>query len=391
MSDTQKQNKPNVPNLRFPEFSGEWIKYILGDLVDFAKDRISSSNLNEENYVSTENMLQNFQGVVKAQSVPSNTNVITYKNGNVLMSNIRPYLKKVWMADRDGGCSSDVFVMQANRHLCDEDFLHYIIANERFITYVMSGVKGVKMPRGDKQQMKGYGLSIPSLKEQQHIARFITLLDNRIAIQNKVIEKYESLIKAITQQAQKKATKCYYLREVLTERKELNSKGFDICSVSVSKGVINQVEYLGRSFAAKETTHYHVVRHGDIVYTKSPTGDFPYGIIKQSYSENPVAVSPLYGVYEPITYEVGVFLHHYFCSSGNALNYLHPLIQKGAKNTINITNQHFLDNQVRIPDSGVLSSTISAITTITFRLQLEEQLLRQLELQKQFALSNMFI
>ena len=177
----------------------------------------------------------------------------------------------------------------------------------------------------------------------------------------------------------------------MTERKELNNKGFDICSVSVSKGVINQVEYLGRSFAAKETANYHVVHYGDIVYTKSPTGDFPYGIIKQSYCKNAVAVSPLYGVYKPITYEVGLFLHHYFCSPGNALNYLHPLIQKGAKNTINITNQHFLDNKVRIPDAKVLLSTISSIIAISSRLKLEAQLLRQLEYQKRFALSNMFI
>lgn len=171
----------------------------------------------------------------------------------------------------------------------------------------------------------------------------------------------------------------------------MNDKGFDICSVSVSKGVINQVEYLGRSFAAKETAHYHVVRHGDIVYTKSPTGAFPYGIIKQSYNEKPVAVSPLYGVYEPITYEIGLFLHQYFCSPSNTLNYLHSLIQKGAKNTINITNQHFLDNQVRIPDAKVLSGIIATIIAISSKLQLEEKLLRQLELQKQHLLSNLFI
>ena len=232
---------------------------------------------------------------------------------------------------------------------------------------------------------------VPDLNEQTKIARLLTLLNNRIVVQNKVIEKYESLIKALTQQAHKRATSSYFLRDVLAERKELNSKGFDICSVSVSKGVINQIEYLGRSFAAKETKHYHVVRHGDVVYTKSPTGDFPYGIIKQNYNENPVAVSPLYGVYEPITYEVGVYLHYYFCSPNNALNYLHPLIQKGAKNTINITNQHFLDNKVRIPDSKVLSKTVSTIITISSRLQLEERLLCQLQLQKQFVLSNMFI
>ena len=142
-----------------------------------------------------------------------------------------------------------------------------------------------------------------------------------------------------------------YLHEILTERKELNEQGYDICSVSVSKGVVNQVEYLGRSFAAKETTHYHVVHKGDIVYTKSPTGEFPYGIIKQSYLDAPVAVSPLYGVYEPIDYLTGVYLHHFFCSPQNAKNYLHKLIQKGAKNTINITNQHFLDNYISIPES----------------------------------------
>ena len=134
-----------------------------------------------------------------------------------------------------------------------------------------------------------------------------------------------------------------------------------------------------------------MVQYGDIVYTKSPTGDFPYGIIKQSYCTNPVAVSPLYGVYEPASFEIGVFLHHLFCSPNNAINYLHPLIQKGAKNTINITNQHFLDNQVRMPDSKLLSHTVSSLKSISSIIRLEEQILHQLELQKQYMLSNMFI
>ena len=73
------------------------------------------------------------------------------------------------------------------------------------------------------------------------------------------------------------------LSKVLQERTEKNINGYTVCSVSVSQGIINQIEYLGRSFAAKETSHYNVVKYGDIVYTKSPTGDFPYGIVKRSY------------------------------------------------------------------------------------------------------------
>ena len=75
------------------------------------------------------------------------------------------------------------------------------------------------------------------------------------------------------------------LRKVLQERNEKNANGYEVCSVSVTQGVVNQIEYLGRSFAAKDTLHYNVVKYGDIVYTKSPTGDFPYGIVKRSYSK----------------------------------------------------------------------------------------------------------
>ena len=193
-----KQDKVlNVPNLRFPQFTEEWTEYKLEDITSFSKDRISSSTLTEENYVSTENMLQDFQGIVRSQGVPTNTNVMAYKKGDVLISNIRPYLKKVWKSDRDGGCSADVFVIRANKTLCNEDFLHYIIANDCFIAYVMSGAKGVKMPRGDKEQMKGYRTAIPSLEEQTKIARLLTAIDERITSQNRIIDKFKSLMQGL--------------------------------------------------------------------------------------------------------------------------------------------------------------------------------------------------
>ena len=182
------------------------------------------------------------------------------------------------------------------------------------------------------------------------------------------------------------------LCDVLTERKELNKQLHPVFSVSVSQGVINQIEYLGRSFAAKDTSKYNVVHYGDIIYTKSPTGDFPYGIVKQNYNQEEVAVSPLYGVYAPKTYSIGVFLHEYFKSNVNTYNYLHPLIQKGAKNTINITNQHFLENKVAMPfNDDELESISKLLLSLNAKVVLMQHIKGNYEQQKQYLLRQMFI
>nr|WP_216092340.1 restriction endonuclease subunit S [Enterobacter cloacae complex sp.] len=141
------------------------------------------------------------------------------------------------------------------------------------------------------------------------------------------------------------------LSDVLTEH-SLKSSGKEVVfSVSVHKGLINQVEHLGRSFSASNTDRYNRVLPGDVVYTKSPTGDFPFGIVKQSRLDRPVIVSPLYGVFTPKTMGLGTLLGAYFESSGNTRIYLEPLIQKGARNTININNKKFLSGELPLPQS----------------------------------------
>lgn len=182
------------------------------------------------------------------------------------------------------------------------------------------------------------------------------------------------------------------LSEILKERNELNKDYYPVHSVSVTAGIVNQVEYLGRSFAAKDTANYHVVHYGDMVYTKSPTGNQPYGIVKQNHCVNPAAVSPLYGVYQPTSFEIGNYLHHYFLNPLNTNNYLSPLIQKGAKNTINISNQRFLENGVPLPIDEIEIKLVSdTLSTLDRKMQLEHDILTSLEHQKKFLLNNMFI
>ena len=184
----------------------------MGDASEFSKERVNTQNLSSDNYVATENMLQDYQGIIEASSVPTNTKVIKFNKGDVLLSNIRPYLKKVWFADKNGGCSADVFVFKA-LSACIPDFLHYIIANDRFINFAMSGAKGVKMPRGDKEQMKTYEIGLPSIEEQKKMAKLLSFLDERIATQNKIIDKLQSLIKGIAQHCIRDFTNgCEYVR-----------------------------------------------------------------------------------------------------------------------------------------------------------------------------------
>lgn len=139
------------------------------------------------------------------------------------------------------------------------------------------------------------------------------------------------------------------LSSFLSEHKTKSDGKCEVHSVSVTKGVVNQIEYLGRSFAAADTSKYNLAKPNDIIYTKSPTGAFPYGIVKQNKNPYNVIVSPLYAVYSPINKYVGYIIDSYFESPERTNNYLASLIQKGAKNTINITNDTFVSKRVCLP------------------------------------------
>ena len=139
------------------------------------------------------------------------------------------------------------------------------------------------------------------------------------------------------------------IANVLKEHKLKNTAGRDVFSVSMEFGVVNQIELLGRSFAAADTSHYTIGRRYDIVYTKSPLKAFPFGIVKQCKFDGEVALSPLYGVFAPINPHLGLLIEAYFESPNRANSFLSPLCLKGAKNTLQITNATFLSGRLPLP------------------------------------------
>ncbi len=195
--------KDLVPELRFPEFKNdeEWkIKELSGkDVAIFVKDREPLDQLKLNSYVSTENLLADYAGVAKASKLPPSGSFTSYKPNDVLISNIRPYLKKVWCADKVGAASNDVIVIRPSAKVSAAYMLH-TLKNDEFINFVMKGAKGVKMPRGDIASIKAYPVALPRLLEQQKIADCLSSLDELVSAHNQKLDALKAHKKGLMQQ-----------------------------------------------------------------------------------------------------------------------------------------------------------------------------------------------
>ena len=149
------------------------MKRKIRDISTLVNKKIDSNQLNKNTYISTENMLPNFCGVTIASSVPPG-NVNSFSEGDTLLSNIRPYFKKIWLANFNGGCSNDVLVIRSNTTVLNK-YLFYSLNNDKFIRYYVASCKGTKMPRGNKDALLEWEIDIPSIAEQQHIVNILIM------------------------------------------------------------------------------------------------------------------------------------------------------------------------------------------------------------------------
>lgn len=181
------------------------------------------------------------------------------------------------------------------------------------------------------------------------------------------------------------------LSDYLTEYRQKSDGMSKVHSVSLSKGIVNQIEYLGRSFSADDTSHYKLVKPYDVVYTKSPTGDFPYGIVKQNFNLYNVIVSPLYGVFTPNNRYIGYIIHSIFESAIRLNNYLSTLVQKGAKNTIQISNDTFISKEILLPDNDDEQQKIAdCLSSIDALIKATENKIDELKAHKKGLMQQLF-
>ena len=370
-----------TPALRFPDFlnDGEW-RFVHGNELF---EPIVNKNHNSELPVLA---ITQDQGAVPRDMIDykvivSEKSVAGYKVvevGDFIIS-LRSFQGGIEYSNYKGLCSPAYIILRKKDDSICNDFYRYYFKSSRFIKDLNRNLEGIRDGKMiSYQQFSEIMLPFPPLSEQRRIAQALTALDELIAATNEKLEQMKAYKKGLMQQlfvdsmGGGKSLKINYLQipklrfpefyeekeweekklgDYLYEHKTKSDGKCQVYSVSVTKGVINQMEYLGRSFASSDTSNYKLVKPFDIVYTKSPTGEFPYGIIKQSLIGHNVIVSPLYGVFSPSNQYIGYIIHSYFESSTRTNNYLAPIVQKGAKNTIQISNDVFLSQNVCLPSN----------------------------------------
>ena len=365
-----KSQKKNIEEKNVPVLTNSAVKGVVPQNEYFDREIVSEENLSNYYYVECGDFIYNPRISKTAPAGPIKRNRFT-----------KP------------GCVSPLYtVFKIASNVSEEFYENYFESNLwAYEAYKVAnyGARSDRMNITDKDFFN-IKLPFPPLPEQEKIAGILSCWDDGIEKLSALIEKKKIQKKALMQQllTGKHRLKGFStpwhevkLKDVLYEHKETSKGDETICSVSVHKGIISQIEHLGRSFAASNTSNYNLVHYGDVVYTKSPTGEFPYGIFKQSQQRTSVIVSPLYGVFTPKTYYLGYILDVFFSYAINLNNYLKPIIQKGAKNTINITNETFLSKAIFLPEE---TTEIQKLAEIFIKADEEIELLyKKLEAFKQ--------
>lgn len=167
----------------------------LKDICKFVNEKVDTSSFHLEDYVSTENLLPNKGGVTVASKIPQGKATL-FKKGDILISNIRPYFKKIYLAKKQGCCSNDVLCIRPNSNI-PSSYLYYLLSQDSFFDYVMTGAKGTKMPRGDKGHIMNWAVYQSTLSQQQNIAEILAPLDDKIAVNSRICANLEAQAQAL--------------------------------------------------------------------------------------------------------------------------------------------------------------------------------------------------
>ena len=401
--------KELVPKLRFPEFKkdGDWEEKKLGEIADYENGKAHEQDISDHGkylvvnskFISTEGGVRKF----------TNEGHCLAEKGEILMvlsdvPNGRA-IAKCFLIDESNKYTVNQRICRIKPRENVSGFIFCILNRNEFYLNFDDGVKQTNLRREDVLDCP---IFLPTKKEQTRISDCLSSLDELIEAEDQKLEALQRHKKGLMQELfpvnGETLTKLRFkefekdgeweeiiLSDVLTEHKLKNDGKSKVHSVSVHKGIIDQIEHLGRSFASSDTSKYNLVKPFDIVYTKSPTGDFPFGIIKQSRLDYNVIVSPLYGVFSPKNKYLGYILNCYFESPIRTKNYLDPITQKGAKNTIQISNDTFISRGLYLPEDEIEQQKIAdCLSSIDNLITNQTKKLESLRLHKKGLMQQLF-
>ena len=296
------------------------------------------------------------------------------------MSNIRPYLKKIWLARFEGVCNADVLVFKSN--LVNPHYLYYVLTNDNFINYVMASVKGSKMPRCDKSHIMQYHLLIPNEQEQQKITDFLSLIDQRIDTQSKIIEDLNIQIKWISNYIFNKIISekypIYSFLKLFKEYKKLNNNKYE--QFTVGKYGLRKIEHEN----IKYSTENHIIFQANSLILG--IGIYEIGVSISNIG----CCSPIYKIYKIDNTILSskfayYFIKYYFYKSKRYIT------QKSTRREFEFDYKQITKLNFKIPSMAEQEKISKMFDIIYNNLENENKILEKLKEQKKYLLSNMFI
>lgn len=400
----------NIPEIRIKGFEGEWKEKQLKDVCEVnpttsVPDRFEYVDL--ESVVGTTMVKHRTEEKATAPSRAQRH----AKYNDIFFQTVRPYQKNNYLFQK----KEDNYVFSTGyaqlRANINPEYLFIILQSTSFVNQVLLNCTGSNYPAINPSALSNIDINITeSLAEQQSLGSFFSSFDRLLSDHHRRLEnlrrvKKSMLQKMFPQQGQtvpeirfkgfsgewEKAKLSTFL-EVSEEKNTDNFYGIeDVLSVSGDYGVVNQIEFQGRSFAGASVAGYGVAETGDVIYTKSPLKSNPYGIIKTNKGK-PGIVSVLYGVYHPIKGRTdSSFVQTYFESDARLNNYLRVLINKGSKNTLLISDEDALRGEVCFPSYEEQQRLSSFFTSLDNLINDEGNYIDQLTRVKSTLLQKMFV
>ena len=311
---------------------------------------------------------------------------IFYK-GDVLFGKLRPYLKKYWLAEFDGVCSSEAWVLKPkNNNIITKKILFYLVQSELFIR-IANISSGSKMPRADWNYISEYPFSIPPLEEQEKIAEILLTCDKAIHLTTQIITQLKQRNQGLAQQlltGEKSNYKAIgkYIKEISNRNSNLQVK--KVLSVTNSKGFINQSEQFGRELASSDVSNYKIVSKGQFAYNPSRVNVGSIDLLQDSEIG---ILSPMYIVFETKEdYLLSKFLY-YHLKSNSFLVRIPTYVQGSVRDTLSF--KALSEMEFFIPNIEKQKKITKILDTAHQELKLYEQKLQLLQAQKKTLMQKL--
>ena len=398
------EKKQKVPKLRFPGFTGEWEQRKLCEVAEITMGQSPSSKNytdNPEDFILVQGNADLKNGAV----VPRlwTKEVTKTAEANSIILTVRAPVGEVAISGYDVVLGRGVAGIKGN------DFLYYVLLCLKEFHYWEKLSSGSTFDSINSNDIKEILINMPDEKEQEVITSQLKNIDNLIILHLHKLENLKLKKKALLQKlfpkngmqfpelrfpgftdAWEQRKLIDYLKVSCDKNKDNKFGKADVLSVSGEYGIVNQIEFQGRSFAGVSVANYGVVEIGDVVYTKSPLKANPYGIIKTN-KLTPGIVSTLYAVYKPLENIDSDFVQVYFEHDGRMNNYMKPLVNKGAKNDMKVTDENALKGDVIFPAKEEQEHIVKCFSTLDNLITLHQRKLEHLQLQKKALLQQMFV